>query len=483
MKKMKFTLSYVLALALTIGLIPAALAVSLDSFTDISAYMPSKEHMFRYIIEEKGVISGSTSTLLNPTEVLGRGQVLYVLCKVFGIDLSNETVDTPFTDVSPSAYYAKAISWAYNQNPRIVVGTSATLFRPTTAMIRQDFCVLFSRFCANRGITLPNNGSTFVFSDDSSINAYAKDAVYQLNRAGILNGDGKGASLPGKNIPKVALIELLYNYYVPVSEREKNPASAINMTFTEALEMSDSIIIGEYLSSAETDWGAIHCQFKVKKVLRGEVPEETIHMVVYGGTPYATGDDLYVTGGEYILVMNRNDSLFYEYPRYTPIGDIFIPLEDIGKSTMYGKEIREIADKDIAYIEAFINDIAAPSIQEGQRYTSATDYPTIVKETDLILKVTIKNLEIEGVAANSNTYVCSVTQNINEGSFVAIGESQDILITVIKGSVEVGKSYIVMVNRIGESSPIYTQSSLRSIVSLDDEATVAEIYELCNANR
>ncbi|MCL2747275.1 MAG: S-layer homology domain-containing protein [Oscillospiraceae bacterium] len=230
MKKIKVTLSCVLVLALLIGLIPAALAVSIDSFTDISSYMPAKEHIFRYIIEEKGVISGSTSTLLNPTEVLGRGQVVYVLCKVFGIDLTNVTVNIPFTDVSPSAYYAKAVSWAYNQNPRIVGGTSATLFSPTAAMIRQDFCVLFSRFCANRGITLPNNGSTFVFSDDSSINAYAKDAVYQLHRAGIVNGDGNGAFLPGNNIPKVAMIELLYNYYVPTAARLTAPTLTATAT-------------------------------------------------------------------------------------------------------------------------------------------------------------------------------------------------------------------------------------------------------------
>ncbi|MDR0889236.1 MAG: hypothetical protein LBM28_01140, partial [Oscillospiraceae bacterium] len=45
--------------------------------------------------------------------------------------------------------------------------------------------------------------------------------------------------------------------------------------FTKAVNVSDSIYIGEYISRELTDWGDYHYAFKVKEVWRGEIPEET----------------------------------------------------------------------------------------------------------------------------------------------------------------------------------------------------------------
>ena len=263
--------------------------------------------------------------------------------------------------------------------------------------------------------------------------------------------------------------------------------SKTDLTFTEALEWSNVVIIGEYINELLDfeDDGAYCYKFKVIEVLRGEVPEDSAHLVGYYGTAQAIGPDqiyktdekAYIEKQQYILVMDRTDSLFYDYPRYTLVGGIYIPLDNISKSTMYGNSVKmeAFANKDANYIKDFIRNMEPPK-KERKNYTNATDLPTIIKESDLILE--LKVTEFMGEGLDREHYYCDVVKFIKGDSYVSPEDRKDIVITVFKGGVEVGKSYVVMVIRGSETGFLYMQSSTMSIIPIDDGKTIAEIYEI-----
>ena len=194
---------------------------------------------------------------------------------------------------------------------------------------------------------------------------------------------------------------------------------------------------------------------------------------------YQTGSIDYKVNKEYLLILSRNDSLFLDYPQHAIISGLFIPIDNIEKSTMYGEPLFEMADiRSTSDIRSTIHSAKAPNNDEGQRYTSATDLPTIILESDYILEIEIIDLYVEGIYANSNTYYCRIINNLRGENINTIEDTDVILVSFIKDSVEIGESYIIMVNRVGRKSLIYTQSSLRSVISMYDVITIEEIKML-----
>ncbi|NLI62232.1 MAG: hypothetical protein GX362_02345 [Methanosarcinaceae archaeon] len=258
------------------------------------------------------------------------------------------------------------------------------------------------------------------------------------------------------------------------------------LTFPEAINLSDCIVVAEYLSYNTSNEYYTEYKFKIKDVLRGEVSENEIYLFEVKGKNivdninyvYETGNNQhdYKVGNDYVLILEKTDSLFYDKTRYRSVTDIFIPLNDIGKSTMYGKQISEIAVKGKKefkdYINTFKNTSTKDTKDTKKPYTESNDLKEIINESDLVLKVKITGLMVEGTLHNGNTYYCNVINVLKEDDFKNLKENDNIRVTLMKGSVNVGEEYIVILNRINKKSLIFTQSSKRSVISLNDTNTV-----------
>ncbi|MDR0889238.1 MAG: S-layer homology domain-containing protein [Oscillospiraceae bacterium] len=218
----KRILSVLLACVLLFALVPSAHASAVDNFTDISSYMPEYEHILRYIVEAKGDMNGTSATTFAPSAGIKRCDAILTLCRVFDVNLNAyNSYANPFTDVPAGSYYESAVKWAYYEG--ITSGNSATTFGPNDLVQRQHFCTFFSRFCTKMGVTLPNNGSSFVFSDDSSIGSTHKSHVYKLYRAGIISGTSATTFTPTASIERIHVAKMLFNYYVPAANRLGTP--------------------------------------------------------------------------------------------------------------------------------------------------------------------------------------------------------------------------------------------------------------------
>ena len=92
----------------------------------------------------------------------------------------------PFADVDGNMYYSNAVKWAAKIG--VAKGVGEGLFMPDENISRQDIAVILTRYAEVMEIVLVRAVESVSFDDDTDIAAYAKDAVYEMQRAGIING-------------------------------------------------------------------------------------------------------------------------------------------------------------------------------------------------------------------------------------------------------------------------------------------------------
>ncbi len=152
------------------------------------------------------LFNGSDNYTFGPMDNIQRGQFVVVLANLSGADLSSYDGATGFTDVSPTAYYARAVQWAVENGFASGVGENA--FRPTDPITREQMCVFIARF----GQLQPQEGS-MVFDDHSSISAWAQNAVYACRDAGFINGTGANSFNPMGTATRAEACVVTVKYY------------------------------------------------------------------------------------------------------------------------------------------------------------------------------------------------------------------------------------------------------------------------------
>lgn len=96
--------------------------------------------------------------------------------------------DASFLDIEDSVY-KEDIETAYGLG--LVSGTNALTFDPENPVTREQVAVMFKRCVDQLGLTASNNKAVTVFADDALISDWAKEALEELYRLGILTGVGE----------------------------------------------------------------------------------------------------------------------------------------------------------------------------------------------------------------------------------------------------------------------------------------------------
>lgn len=188
----------------------------LTAFTDVKAgswYYSAVE-----VTVGRGLFAGVGGGKFAPNENATRGQVVAVLSRLAGVDLSAYT-QTIFSDVSPKAYYAKAVNWAYAKG--IVAGIGNGKFGPDQNVTREQFAVFLMRYAKNLGYTMPIKEAAISFADAAKISSFAKEAVTACVRADIINGSIKGGKTyfnPKGNATRAELSMMIYKFLINVIE-------------------------------------------------------------------------------------------------------------------------------------------------------------------------------------------------------------------------------------------------------------------------
>ncbi len=242
------------------------------------------------------------------------------------------------------------------------------------------------------------------------------------------------------------------NYYEEPEEGETELLS-----FEEAVSLSNAVFYGKIEKIIVKEE---HFEFEtsVTEVLGGNVFEKKVFV-------FPSEEDAlkYKEGKEYLFVTKKNDYVMYDYDRYMISGNIFIfPEENI--FTQYGEEIVLENGEDI--IEYITENSKEIPVAEEKVYSSS--FEETAKESYHIGIVKIGKLYEESTNHNGNVYVCKVKKLFTENE---LNKDKDgtIMLVLLKGSVEIGKEYLIGFDPASEFSIIYTQTTLESIFEPTEE--------------
>jgi len=133
-------------------------------------------------LKELGIVDGDENGNFNPSGKVTREQFLKML--VLATDVNVSSTKTSFADVDENVWYAPYV--AAGVNAGLINGITADTFGVGAEIVRQDMAVMIVRILNKHNITVTQTSE--VFDDDSSVSDYAKDAVYKVRDAGIIQG-------------------------------------------------------------------------------------------------------------------------------------------------------------------------------------------------------------------------------------------------------------------------------------------------------
>lgn len=258
-----------------------------------------------------------------------------------------------------------------------------------------------------------------------------------------------------------------------------------NLAFDEMILMSNVAIVGEYIETIGHEYYTEQ-KFKVKECLYGGVTDSEIYLYYniaaghIGEIEYSYVPDInaYEPGMSYILVMERHQSILYDHDCYMPYDQLLL-CESSNVYKMNARSIDIPAGTTMReYIISVYNSVPHPAdVSEPVAYEN--ELSEMVGESTYVGVVNILEIEGEGKVHNGNVYRCSV-ESLSKGDKLNTYGDGTILMTILKGKVEVGHRYIIGFSPADKNSAgslIYVQSTVTSVYAVSDEL-LSEISQL-----
>ena len=167
--------------------IPATGVVDVTKmFTDVSHSWA--DDGIQYCVTHQ-LMSGIGNNLFGPKLATTRAQIVQILYNLEGEPKVSGT--TPFTDLT-NDWYQDAILWAYQTG--VVAGTSSTTFEPDLPVTREQIAVILMEY-VTRVLKLERTwtpADLSIFPDAGSVSDWAKDAMADAVRLGLISGASNG---------------------------------------------------------------------------------------------------------------------------------------------------------------------------------------------------------------------------------------------------------------------------------------------------
>lgn len=151
---------------------------------------------------KSGVTNGLSDTMFGPYESCTRAQIVTFLWRAAGSP--EPKTASSFTDVSASAYYAKAVAWAVENG--ITNGMTETTFAPDATCTRGQSVTFLYR--ALKGTASDSTNFTDVASD-----AFYADAISWAVANNVTNGTSNTTFSPNADCTRAEIVTFLYRAY------------------------------------------------------------------------------------------------------------------------------------------------------------------------------------------------------------------------------------------------------------------------------
>jgi len=157
-------------------------------------------------LTEKGVVNGVGNDMFAPNATITREEFSAMLVRAFLPDA--EIAEISFSDTKKGEWYYESVAKAYSAG--VVNGTSESLFGTGQNITRQDMAVMLYRTSKYIKLNIAVSEDYTAFSDDSVISDYAKNAIYALREAGIINGVSDSEFAPLECATRAQAAKMIY---------------------------------------------------------------------------------------------------------------------------------------------------------------------------------------------------------------------------------------------------------------------------------
>jgi len=155
---------------------------------------------------KRGIVNGKENKKFYPEDKVLREEFVKMLVATFDMKLVGG--ELPFADVSYDAWYYDYVRTAYLAEA--VNGVSETEFGIGKNITRQDICTMTYRMLLECDVEVPAVKEKMNFGDEDRISDYAKEAVFALQTAGIINGDTNGNFNPQATATRAETAKIMY---------------------------------------------------------------------------------------------------------------------------------------------------------------------------------------------------------------------------------------------------------------------------------
>lgn len=178
----------------------------ISKFTDASATAWYHDGV-HYVLEENLMV-GVSDGKFAPNATLTRAELAQILYNKAGKPAVSGA--STFTDVPASAWYAKAVAWAQQNN--VVSGVGGGKFAPNDKITREQIAVMLYNDAGKKAVT-----GTLNFKDAANVSNWAKDAMLWATQNKVVNGavqsDGTLLLNPTNGATRAETAAMLANYY------------------------------------------------------------------------------------------------------------------------------------------------------------------------------------------------------------------------------------------------------------------------------
>ena len=138
---------------------------------------------------------------------MNRAMFATLLCKLEGAESQEYTA--PFEDVSPDAWYAGAVNWAYENG--VIHGISDTEFAPLSSICREQAVTMIVQYLEDQGVEMVPSEEETIFADQDQISDYAVEPISIAYELEILTGYEDGTVRPQNILTRAEGVAMLMN--------------------------------------------------------------------------------------------------------------------------------------------------------------------------------------------------------------------------------------------------------------------------------
>ncbi|MCQ2405828.1 MAG: S-layer homology domain-containing protein [Oscillospiraceae bacterium] len=179
-----------------------------DEFSDIKGHWAEKYINTLFV---KKLVSGTGEGIFSPDVPIRRSDFILMLYRAAGCP-QTQIAENPFSDVQKDSYYYDALMWGYDSG--IAKGYDG-FFAPDSYLTREMGMTFLSRALVAFGITPPTVNTEeilSVFSDNSSLSPWAREAAASMVRLGVIEGYN-GELRPQDNLLRCQLCKMLLSAF------------------------------------------------------------------------------------------------------------------------------------------------------------------------------------------------------------------------------------------------------------------------------